>query len=85
MELEAVPYPFEHAKGSLTLATFVTDDMPPEDLEPTEFHQGAHVLGCVTDVFGRAYGRLGLIVEGVDASLGLEPLEPPTAETPASG
>ena len=81
--LEAVPYPFEHAGGSVTLAAFFTDDMPPYETEFSAFLQAGHILARVHDFHARALGRLAVIVEDVERAVGLTPLDlssdtPPT-------
>jgi hypothetical protein len=82
--LEPVPYPFEHAEGSVSLAAFVAADMPPDENELSAFLQGGHVLTRVSDIHARVHGRLAAIVEDVERAVGLEPLDP-SPERPPTG
>jgi hypothetical protein len=83
LALEPVPYPFEHAKGAVSLAAFVSDDMPPDEFELSAFLQAGHVLSRLSDLHARVHGRLAILVEDVERAVGLTPLDlapgkPPT-------
>jgi Zn-dependent protease with chaperone function len=64
--LHAVPYPFEHARGSLSLGAFLSNDMPAcaNDLAP--YVHVEHVLGRLDTLHSRALGRLAVIAEHVE-------------------
>jgi hypothetical protein len=64
--LHAVPYPFEHARGSLSLGAFLSNDMPacPDDIAP--YLHVEHVLGRLDVLHSRALGRLAVIAEHVE-------------------
>lgn len=64
--LEAVPYPFEHALGGLSLGAFLASDMPPRDDEIATYRRVEHTLARLYDFHDRALGRLAVIAEEVE-------------------
>jgi Zn-dependent protease with chaperone function len=65
--LEAVPYPFEHARGSVTVATYAFQDLPADDglSSDTQTRTGT-VLRRMLALEARARGRLAVIAERLE-------------------
>jgi hypothetical protein len=68
--LGAIPYPFEHARGPLSLAAFLTDDMPEWDDTLGAFPRVGHVIGRLYAFHERALGRLAFLAEDVERAVG---------------
>jgi hypothetical protein len=65
--LEAVPYPFEHARGAVTMATYAFQDLPADDGMSGETHaRAATVLRRMLALETRARGRLAVIAERLE-------------------
>lgn len=77
-------YPFEHAKGEMSLATFIYEHAPdPEN--PGQLYEAAEILGgTIYRLYGRVFGRLCEIAEEVERLIGLPPLPEPTPRNVAS-
>lgn len=79
--LADMPYPFEHAAGSITLHKFMFENVPvPNDLGST-IETGGDVLSKSFTIYFRILGRMVLAAEAVEQALGLPALpEPPKPE-----
>ena len=66
--LDSTPYPFEHAQGALSLADFLSKDLPPASNPFAPFWRAGHVLMSLHQVHGRALGRLAIIAEQVEGA-----------------
>jgi Zn-dependent protease with chaperone function len=65
--LEAVPYPFEHARGTVTMATYAFQDLPADDGMSGETQaRTATVLRRMLALETRARGRLAVIAERLE-------------------
>ena len=78
--LKATRYPFDHAKGKISIAEYVLPDLPdPED-------PGAicYALDALVDNFfqlkARMVGQFCLITENLESAIGLPPLSQPEPE-----
>jgi predicted Zn finger-like uncharacterized protein len=73
-----LPYPFDHAKGEITLTSYLLERLPSRD-NPGETYQAAEtLLNNLMTVYVRAVDRLCLIAEEVETAAGLQPLDLPT-------
>ncbi|HRW09629.1 MAG TPA: M48 family metallopeptidase [Caldilineaceae bacterium] len=79
-ELNAVDYPFEHAKGSIWLGTFVLAELPHRDDIRGILTAAEQIIGGISRLRARITGELCVMAEAVEAALGLEPLAAPTDE-----
>jgi len=71
---ESVPFPFEHAKGTMSIATFIYENEPDAE-NPWQLYDAADTLGqTVFRLYGRVLGRLAEIAEQVERLAGLPPL-----------
>jgi hypothetical protein len=70
-----IAYPFEHAKGDISISEYLFHDQPDE-IDLGGLHQQAHqTFELVRSLQYRVFGRLALIVETIErAFLKLEPL-----------
>jgi hypothetical protein len=80
-ELRNQAYPFEHGREGVNLAQFAIPSMPAAN----DYNGLVAVSGCALDrlheVYGRLLGRLALMAEKVEESLGMAPLTRSAAET----
>ncbi|MBT4865686.1 MAG: M48 family metalloprotease, partial [Planctomycetaceae bacterium] len=81
--LNSVDYPFDHAKGEISIAKFALPDLPDSEV-PGEIYEAADALiNSIYRLAARLTGRLCVLAEQVETLLGLEPLpEPPEEEKP---
>lgn len=75
-ELDQVPYPFEHARGELSIGKYAIVDLPGQDDLAMIYGASQRVLGCLPPLYGRIVGRLAMICERVESAIGLETLRP---------
>ncbi len=67
-------YPFDHAKGQITIAEYMLDDLP-HDGDLGGFYDAAEVLtDSLLRLYSRTLGALCLIAEKVEEAVGLPPL-----------
>jgi hypothetical protein len=64
--LQQVNYPFGDPPDVISLAAFVSADLPPDDNEMSAFERAGLVLSRLYDFFARTARRLSVIVEGVE-------------------
>jgi hypothetical protein len=70
--LGAAPYPFDHTQGDVSLAAFVTADMPPPHVDRSAYLAVGHVMARLTGLYSRALNRLAAIVYQVEQAVGEE-------------
>src|SRR5690606_1651565 len=71
---ESVPFPFEHATGTMSIATFIYEYEPGAE-HPWQLYEAADTLGQPAfRLYGRVLGRLAEIAEQVERLAGLPPL-----------
>jgi Zn-dependent protease with chaperone function len=82
----ATDYPFDHAKGDLTIAQYCVDGVPAEDDLEGVFDAANRMGDRLFTLLMRVVSRLSAIAEQVETALGFEPLpDPPEpAETNAA-
>ena len=79
-DLEACDYPYEHAKGKITVGEFSLTSLPDSD-NPGEIYEAAESLTeSAIRLRARLTGHLCLIAEQVESVLGLEPLAQPVGD-----
>lgn len=64
--LGPVPYPFQHARGAVSLAVYLSDGMPPYENDLSAFSRSSHVLGGLYALHRRVLGRIGEIAEEIE-------------------
>ncbi len=77
------PYPFDHAKGELTVAQYLLEMTPPSDDLGAISGGTEQLLSNLALLYNRAVGRLSWIAEKVEEDLALSPLPMP-AESKAA-
>ncbi len=79
--LAMVMYPFDHAKGKMTMADYALEEMPDRE-NPFHIYEAADQFGMAMSAFyPRLAGRLAIMAEKVETLLGLPALpEPPEEE-----
>lgn len=79
--LAMVMYPFDHAKGNITMAEYALEEMPNRE-NPFHIYEAAEQFGMAMSAFyPRLAGRLAIMAEKVENLIGLTPLpEPPEEE-----
>ncbi len=83
-QLSIVPYPLDHAKGSMTVGDYVVVDLPWSEDVVAIFHVGRVAVENVLTLYVRLVGRLSFFAEHVEKALGLQPLPEPAGHgTPA--
>jgi hypothetical protein len=70
--LGAAPYPFDHTQGDVSLAAFVTADMPPPHVDRSAYLAVGHVMARLTGLYSRALNRLAAIVYQVEQAVGVQ-------------
>jgi Zn-dependent protease with chaperone function len=78
--LATVIYPFDHAKGRLTMAEYALEEMPdPEN--PFHIFEASHQFASAMSAFyPRLAGRLAAMAEKVENLFGMQPLPEPPEE-----
>lgn len=66
-----LPYPFEHAKGEISMAEFAIPTIPNIDEIGELLEASGRAYDHLANLYGRLLGRLALIVERVETFLGL--------------
>lgn len=74
----AVAYPFDHAKGSISLGDYLLKSLPVENDLGGIYEASEELLATVYDLYARLVGRLTEIAEKVEKLVGLEPFPDPT-------
>ena len=74
-------YPFEHAKGEISLADYILGELPPEDNLSGYVHAANHLTDTLFRVYARTLSALCQIAEGVESALGMEPLPDPSSKS----
>jgi hypothetical protein len=74
-ELFRIPYPFDHAQGSITLAYFCLENMPLSDDLPAIHRGSGEFLDALSHVYQRAIGHLFAAAEQVETAVGLPKLK----------
>lgn len=78
--LSMVMYPFDHAKGKMTMAEYALEEMPDRE-NPFHIYEAAEQFGMAMSAFyPRLAGRLAIMAERVETLLGLPPLPEPPEE-----
>ncbi len=72
-----VDYPFDHAKGQISVAAYVAPEPPPDDDLRQIYSTCEAILDGVFNLYHRTCARLTEIAEQVEAAAGLEPLPEP--------
>lgn len=87
--LSSAEYPFDHARGSMSLGQYVLAEVPEEKHLGQIVESGRTVLELIPALYARMMGRLVSTAELVEKVLGLPPLEEPASdaatEPPADG
>ena len=81
--LSSATYPFDHAKGKISIAEYLVPEMPFADDLGAIFGAGEAILETLPTLYARMVGRLAVTAEQVEESLGLARLKEPAAEKPA--
>ena len=68
---DGLPYPFEHAKGEISLAEFAVPTVPEANDIGDLLDASVRAYDHLGTTYGRLLGRLAMIVERVEAFLGL--------------
>jgi len=76
-ELSSVAYPFDHAKGQISVGEYALGEMPTRDDLGGVFGAGEEMLDKLPSVYGRMVARLAAIAEQVESAVGLKPLPKP--------
>jgi Zn-dependent protease with chaperone function len=71
------PYPFDHAKGEMTIARYLLEMPPPSDDLGAIASGTEQLLSNLALLYNRAVGRLSWIAERVEEDLALTPLRMP--------
>ncbi|MHC4248429.1 MAG: M48 family metallopeptidase [Planctomycetota bacterium] len=79
------PYPFDHARGPVSLRRFAVPAVPPVGEYGPCLEAGGSALDSLFTVYVRALGSLAAVVERVEAAHGLEPMPDPPEENPDDG
>ena len=66
---ELFDYPFEHARGRISLAEYVIGDHPPSDGIGAIMQAGEHFLDAFPTVYKRVVGKLVVVANRVESSL----------------
>ena len=78
--LAMVMYPFDHAKGRITMADYALEEMPDRE-NPFHIYEAAEQLGIAMSAFyPRLAGRLAIMAEKVESLIGLPALAEPPEE-----
>jgi Zn-dependent protease with chaperone function len=67
-------YPFDHAKGKLTIASYLLASLPPSDEIGLVYDAAENLLGNLLSLYQRSLARLCETAEAVESALGFEPL-----------
>jgi len=70
-------YPFDHAKGEMTVAEYCLERMPLASELGEIYAAGGMLLDAVSELYVRIVGRLATIAEQVELAVGLPQLEAP--------
>lgn len=73
-QFERVNYPFDHAQGPMSVASYLIPVVPPADEIGAVFEAGDQVLNKFMELWAKAISRLCQIAEAVEESLGYEAL-----------
>ena len=74
---ERVDYPFDHAKGRMSVSQYLLDIMPPAEEIGAIYQAADQVLNKLMELLGRAISRLCVIAEAVEGDQGYQSLPPP--------
>ena len=66
---ELLDFPFEHARGRISLAEYVIGDHPPSDGIGAIMQAGEHFLDAFPTVYKRVVGKLVVVANRVEAGL----------------
>ena len=77
LALEQIPYPFEHAEGSVSCAQFVGASLPERGDVLSIARVASQTYSEVHQLYSRVMGGLAFIAEQSEAAVGLEPLPHP--------
>ena len=72
-----VAYPFDHAKGQMSLGEYALATVPPADNLGAIYEAADELLGKLPSAYVRMVGRMVVMAEQVERLLGLEPLPDP--------
>jgi tetratricopeptide (TPR) repeat protein len=73
-ELQCEPYPFDHAKGDLSIAQYALADEPRSDDLGANYQGAEEMLDKLATLYRRAMAELAQVAEQVESAFGLEPL-----------
>jgi len=76
--LGSATYPFLHAGGGLTISAWAVPNVPPENNPNAVIGVGIQALERAYGLLARLLGELALLIERVEAAMGLAQLLPPT-------
>lgn len=76
-QTETMPYPFEHAKGPLTVQKYLLPELPDSHALNEILNCGDAMLDRLPELLHRLYGRIARICEFAEHAVGLPPLEVP--------
>jgi Zn-dependent protease with chaperone function len=72
---DSIAYPFEHAEENMTLGRFILGDRLPEKDDLNGLVQASYnAINSLSGLYFRALGRLSVIAEAVEKSIGLCPI-----------
>jgi len=78
--LAATPYPFEHASGEITVATYLLERLPAADQVGDLSIAGEEALTKLLALYFRAMAQLAVTAERVEAALGLPRMPDPPGQ-----
>ncbi len=77
-------YPFDHAKGSITIADYVLAKLPDNDNLGAYFEASETMSSTLLRLYARTLGALCLMAERVETAVGLPPLPEPLEDADQS-
>jgi hypothetical protein len=69
-----VEYPFDHARGKLSITSLVAEDSPVDDDFGEIYNTADSMLAGLLDVYQRTVAKLGEVAEKVETTVGFQPL-----------
>ncbi|MHC4875867.1 MAG: M48 family metallopeptidase [Planctomycetota bacterium] len=78
--LDHQAYPFDHARGDISIASYVLTELPHNDDLGGYFEAAEAMSSTLLRLYSRTLGGLCLIAERVETAIGLETLPQPEAE-----
>jgi hypothetical protein len=78
--LDSFAYPYDHAKGQISLGEFALSELPDGDNPGQIYEASGSLIESTSRLRARLAGHLCLVAERVESALGLEPLPEPAEE-----